>query len=104
MEIRRPEPPRRQRSTLASSTRWLIRIVLVAAIFAIAIERGLVGEQLYGVVLAVAWAAILPFFLRMAWVVTRGRETWQRYVVLALVAAVLLVGFVFGVRPLLRPG
>jgi hypothetical protein len=104
MELDRPERRRRPPSTLASSTRWLIRLVLVAAIFALAIERGLVGEQLYGVVLAVAWAASLPFVLRLVWRVTAGRLDWQRYTLMAIAAVVLLAAFVVGVRPLLRPG
>jgi Na+(H+)/acetate symporter ActP len=103
MELPRPEPPR-QRSALAGSTRWLIRLVLVAAIFAIAIERGLVGAELYGVALAVAWAAVLPLLLRLVWRATQGRESWQRYTLMALAAAILLAAFVVGVRPLLRPG
>ncbi|HVS62301.1 MAG TPA: hypothetical protein VMT85_02235 [Thermoanaerobaculia bacterium] len=103
MELPRPDPPR-QRSALGASTRWLIRLVLIAAIFAVAIERGLVGDELYGVALAVVWAAALPFLLRLVWRATRGREPWQRYTLMAIAAAVLLAAFVAGVRPLLRPG
>jgi hypothetical protein len=98
--LRQPRP----RSVLGNSTRWLIRLVLVAAIFAIAIERGLVGAELIGIGLAVAWAATLPLLLRLVWRATSGQEEWQRYTVVVLAAILLLVVFVVGVRPLLRPG
>jgi hypothetical protein len=99
-----PIRPRRSRSALGASTRWLIRLVLVAAIFLVAIQRGFVGEELFGVALAVAWAAVLPFVLRLVWRASAGRESWQRYTLIALAAAVLLAAFVVGVRPLLRLG
>jgi Na+(H+)/acetate symporter ActP len=99
-----PLRPRRSRSALGTSTRWLIRGVLLAAIFLIAIQRGFVGQELVGVGLAVLWAAALPFLLRLVWKATAGREGWVRYTLIALAAALLLAAFVVGVRPLLRPG
>ncbi|HVS15211.1 MAG TPA: hypothetical protein VMV46_14880, partial [Thermoanaerobaculia bacterium] len=96
--------PQRTRSALGGSTRWLIRGVLVAAIFVIALQRGFVGQELLGVALAVLWAAALPLLLRLVWRATAGREGWQRYTLVALAAALLLAAFVVGVRPLLRAG
>lgn len=84
-----------------SMTRWLVRIALIVAIFWIALMQGFEGAQLTGLVLAIAWALLLPVIMAWLWRRTSEWEPWQRYLALGAAALLLLAAFAVGVRPLL---
>ncbi|REJ72937.1 MAG: hypothetical protein DWQ30_25745 [Acidobacteria bacterium] len=81
--------------------RIALRVVLLGIIVALAYLRQPSQSQMLGLVLAIAWALLLPLVLRGVWRVTTGRAAAARYVSLAIAAVVLLLAFAFGVRPLL---
>ena len=83
------------------STRILFRALVIAAIFAMAVLRGFETARLIGLALALAWALALPYLLRFVWRATDGQTAWLRYAVTGGAGAILLLGFAFGVRPLL---
>ena len=94
-------PTRRQRIRSGQTTlRWILRFFMVAAIFALALQRGMPTSEFGGLALLLAGAFVLPIVTRFAWVKfgQLGLDGTPRWVATGAAVLALLAFYAMSVR------
>ena len=97
--------PSRQRQARSGRTtlRWILRFFMVAAIFALALQRGMPMSEFGGLALLIVGALLLPVVTRYLWIRfgRLGLEGSARWVATGAAVVALLALFALSVRTFL---
>lgn len=97
--------PSRQRQARSGRTtlRWILRFFMVAAIFALALQRGMPMSEFGGLALLIVGALLLPLLTRYLWIRfgRLGLEGGARWVATGAAVVALLALFALSVRTFL---
>jgi len=94
-------PTRRQRVRSGQTTlRWILRLFMLAAILALALQRGMPVSEFGGLALLLAAAFVLPIVTRLAWVQfgRLGLEGTSRWMATGAAILALLAFYAMSVR------
>ena len=97
------QTPRRRARQRQTTLRWILRFFMVAAIFAIALQRGMPLQDLWGLGVLILWALALPYVARYAWrrFGLMGLEGAARWVATGAAVVILLAVFALAIRAVL---
>jgi len=105
MNVERSDPQRGVSWSFERPMRFLVRLLLLAVIAALAYAQGYTGQSWLLLGIAVVWAASLPTLLRWLWgaVERLELEGWQRAGLFSLGALILIGAFVAVLRYFVFP-